>query len=109
MVVNPRSIDAEAFSAVTKYSRQENTFEKVLLTHAWKKSSHRKHRSMVGETSRRVLFFWHMGNFVGHRLNPTSAGTHNNAGARKKDEKCDLRLSRSEKIEVSVQYLDVRD
>ena len=50
-----------------------------------------------------------MDNFVGHLLNPTSADTHNNDGARKRDKKCDLRLSRSEKIEVSVQYLDVRD
>ena len=109
MFFNPRSIDAAAFSAVTNYSRQENIFEQVLLTHAWKNSSHRKHRQMVGETGRRFLFFWHMDNFVGHLLNPTSAGTHNNDGARKRDEKCDLRLSQSEKIEVSVQSLDVRD
>ena len=46
-VLQPRSIDAAAFSAVTKYSRQENTFEQVLLTHAWKNSSHRKYRQMV--------------------------------------------------------------
>ena len=29
--------------------------------------------------------------------------------SRKRDETCDLRLFRSEKIEVSVQFLDVRD